>query len=413
MYLRYSLIPLGICAALAGCPAPASPIDTTPTTTAPTTSTPIPTKPGDYAARGELAVGHSVHSVARDGSDELIVKAWYPADAEGLGEIDYLVSLQLLGFPSDPMPFFGAAHLDAEPLPGPFPLVVLSHGFSGNPEWYLDLAEHLASRGFVVLAPEHVELDWQLDVVAASATRPLDVSDTLDFAADGPLATVTDTERVAVVGHSYGGYTALAAAGARIDTGALARRCETVTDPFIGAFFCDPFLAGEADLADALGLDDVPTGLWPSLEDDRVDAIVPIAGDAYLFGDEGLASVRVPALMIGGTADTGTPWTWGADQAFDGVGSTWRGLVGLEGGEHMLPITHCDNMPWTAALPKGYADLFCADPAWDKDAAHAVIHHVTTAFLRQELSDDAAAAAALDPAELDAPELHVVVARSN
>ena len=84
-----------------------------------------------------------------------------------------------------------------------------------NPEHYLPLAEHLASRGFVVLGPEHAEVDWAADILQTTADRPLAISATIDLAEDGALDGIIDTDRVAVVGHSWGGYTAFAVAGAR------------------------------------------------------------------------------------------------------------------------------------------------------------------------------------------------------
>jgi predicted dienelactone hydrolase len=133
------------------------------------------------------------------------------------------------------------------------------------------------------------------------------------------------------------------------------------------------------------------------MADLRVDSIVSIAGDAYLFGQDSLASVEVPVLAIGGTADTGTPWAWGTQLTFDGVGSTERGLVGLVGAEHMVAASSCEDMPFTQALPPEYAGYFCEDPVWDKAEAHDVIHHVSTACLKHTLTDDPAALAALDP----------------
>jgi hypothetical protein len=70
-----------------------------------------------------------------------------------------------------------------------------------------ELVEHYASKGFVVLAPEHVEADWLL-AAAASFARPRDVSRTLDLAelltadggalagliADGRAALLPDSE---------------------------------------------------------------------------------------------------------------------------------------------------------------------------------------------------------------------------
>lgn len=90
---------------------------------------------------------------------------------------------KLPGFGEGSTTIHGEAVADATPADGgPFPLVVLSHGFSGNPEWYRTIAEHLASHGFVVVAPEHLESDWLSDVVPASLSRPADVSVAIDYA---------------------------------------------------------------------------------------------------------------------------------------------------------------------------------------------------------------------------------------
>lgn len=354
---------------------------------------------------GEHRVGYSALEHPREDAPALEVKAWYPAEGEpdGSATIEYAVRIKFPGFPSDPLPILGHAHKDAEAKAstGPYPLVVLSHGFSMNPEWYHPLAEHLASHGFVVLAPEHTESDWTTDVVAASVARPADVSSTIDFASTGSLSAIIDTEHVGVIGHSYGGYTSLAVAGARIDPQDLMNRCAEVADPAVTSFFCDPFLGGQEELATLMGLEAIPAGLWPSMADSRVDAIVPMAGDAYLFGQTGLASVEVPAMMLGGTADTGTLWDWGAGLAFDSVSSDTRVLVSLEGAEHFIEVSTCDDMPWTSILPPEFFSYVCEDPAWDKPEALQLINQVTTAFLSQTLRDDPDGEAALDPALYD------------
>jgi predicted dienelactone hydrolase len=344
-----------------------------------------------YVARGPHAVGFAV-------LDE--VKAWYPADAEGDGEIEYSIQLKLLGFPPEPVTILGEAHRDAavNTQDGPYPLVVLSHGFSMNPEWYHTLAEHLASHGLVVLGPEHVESDWFVDVVAATVSRPADIRATIDLAESGVLEGAVDTEHVAVVGHSYGGYTALAMGGAQFDLQSLPARCEGVEDPFVAAYFCEPFLSAGPTLAELMGLETEPSGLWPGLGDDRVDAIVPIAGDAYLFGELGHASIQIPTMLLGGTADTATPWDWGAGLSFDAISSEDLSLVTLEGAEHFFPVTLCENMPWTEGLPPEYYGYICEDPAWDKQEALDIVHHFTTAFLLHVLLGDPAASEVLDPA---------------
>lgn len=352
-----------------------------------------------YADRGALAVGHTILATTAQGA-ALPVQAWYPTDATEPEAITYEVALQLSGFDGATVPFLGAAVRDGHPATalGPRPLVVLSHGFSLSPEWYLSLAEHLASHGFVVLAPVHAESDWAADILRATAQRPRAVSATIDLAESGVLEGIIDADSVAVLGHSAGGYTALAAAGARIDLASLDERCDGVSDEFVAAYFCTPFLEGEDELAAHVGLAEAPAGLWPSLGDPRVDAVVPMAGDAYLFGPLGLAEVDVPIMVLGGTADTGTPWDWGAGLTWPHVSSADRLLVGFEGGEHMLPVSSCETMPWIDALPAEYQGYFCADPAWDKSVAQELLHQLTTAFLLHALTGEDAATDALTPA---------------
>jgi len=354
-----------------------------------------------YADRGDHAVGYTELTHALDGGTDLSIKAWYPADAHPDDEeiLTYQVEVQLPGFGGAVMPFEGQALRDApvDASDGPHPLVVLSHAYSMNPEWYAPLAEHLASQGFVVLGPQHTESDWAADVVWATTARPREVSATIDLAQDGALDGLIDVEHVAVVGHSYGGYTALASAGARVDLDQLAERCGPVQEPFLVDYFCTPFLDNADALAAGFGLGVVPELDWPSLGDERVDAIVPMAGDAYLFSPASLEEVTVPALLIGGTADTGTPWDWGTGLAEAHLGGEHVVVVGFQGGEHMLPVTSCENLPWTDSLPQAYRDYFCEDPAWDKQDAQDTIHHVTTAFLRTHLLDRERAADALDP----------------
>ncbi len=353
---------------------------------------PTPADPATaYVERGPHGVGHRVVD-----ADGLLVKGWYPAtDADAA--IEYTFALKFPGFPADPVSAFGSAVADAAPAAGRFPLVVFSHGFGLNPEWYHGLAEHLASHGVVVLAPEHTEGDWSADVVRASIARPAEVSATIDFALDGPFAAQIDGARIAVAGHSYGGYTALASAGARFDLERLEERCAAAEDPFVQGYFCAPFVQdGGAGLAAEMGLDEAPAGLWPALGDDRVDAILAIAGDAHLFGERGLAQVDVPVMFIGGTADTGAPWDWATGLSFEHVASADRTLVAFEGAEHFVSVASCDDLPFMGALPDEMQAYICDDPAWEKGAELDRVNHFAAAFVKHALNGSAQAEAALD-----------------
>ena len=311
---------------------------------------------------------------------------WYPAlptpDAPsslrysyGVTMLDAGTTVALATSPGRAVPGAGP-----DPSGGPYPVVVLSPGFAIGAGSYAWLAEHLASHGFVVAAPQHAEsLDpqtlWQ-----ATIDRPRDVSAALDLvehasAPGGRIAGLADLDRVAVVGHSYGGYAALAAAGARLDTAALLSACTLRRGTRrVLAFQCDALVPHLDELAARAGLDAVPAGEWPSWADPRVDAAVALAGDAVMFGPRGLAHLTAPLLAIGGTADADSPFAWGTALAYEHSSSPRKAELSLVGAEHFVFTGGCDAPRTVLAL---VTTTFCDDPAWEPGAAHDVVaHHV-------------------------------------
>ncbi|TWT41219.1 Alpha/beta hydrolase family protein [Phycisphaerae bacterium RAS1] len=126
----------------------------------------------------------------------------------------------------------GDAISDARRLP----LLVFSHGLGGSRDGYAFLGEHLAARGWLVIHVQHAGSDTAafravnepLDVAVRRFTsdpenlrhRPLDVSFIIDhIARHDTFAPLVDPLRVAVAGHSFGAYTALAVVGQRVELG--------------------------------------------------------------------------------------------------------------------------------------------------------------------------------------------------
>jgi predicted dienelactone hydrolase len=100
---------------------------------------------------------------------------------------------------------------------GPFPLVLFSHGFGGYRMDSSAIMAGIASWGFVVAAPQHIERD-RAALVSNAVTRDPErdvqvLVDTVELvgAATGPLEGLANTEQVGAIGHSAGGRAALTA----------------------------------------------------------------------------------------------------------------------------------------------------------------------------------------------------------
>ena len=373
------------------------------------TPDPVPSDDAPYAARGLFGVGIRELDLPSGSARTLV---WYPAEAEPAPSTSYPYAISIAGMlgATTVGTSIGRAVSDAPPDGGAGnrPLVVLEPGYGIGPRAYAWLGEHLASHGFVVTAfSRGGSLAGAMDGLWRSAvTRPRGLRASLHdldtwARGDDPVAALVDAESVAVVGHSYGGYTALVAGGARIDTRGFVDRCATVagTDQ-PGAFLCDALEPHVADMAMLAELPAIPDGLWPDWSEPTVDAVVSLAGDAYLFDRTGLAELDVPVLAIGGTADADTPYAWGTEPTFAHASAPRRARATLEDAEHMVFTARCTTARRLLTLvPFG----FCDDADGKRVQRQQVIAHLTTAFLLAELEDDPDAARALAPDHGDLP----------
>lgn len=191
----------------------------------------------DWSERGPYGVGSQ--QLALDDGRRVVV--WYPAET-GAGTEEPTETFDIAGLltpelqsqipPEFRVQYPIPARPGAAPDPsgGPYPTVLFSHGFAGFPEQSADLTTHLASWGYVVAAPDHVErsLSGLLGTAkegVAEQEDPEVLAATLDLVAaqaeeaDSPLADMVDTETVAVAGNSAGARAAyrLASADDRID----------------------------------------------------------------------------------------------------------------------------------------------------------------------------------------------------
>ncbi|WP_052049724.1 alpha/beta hydrolase [Leptolyngbya sp. KIOST-1] len=201
--------------------------------------------------------------------------------------------------------------------PGSIPVVVISHGLGDSRTSFFDLATHAASHGFAVALPEHVGsnytqkqalltgLDRETFKARDFLDRPLDVSFLLNELERLNASTFDNrlnVDRVAVVGHSFGGYTALALGGASIDFERLAQRCDPAANLLLDAAMVLECRALELR-SDPAVMDRLTQGT----RDDRVQLVMAFATVSNLFGPRGMAPVAVPVMLFGGDLDLVAP----------------------------------------------------------------------------------------------------------
>lgn len=249
-----------------------------------TETAPVRTTPDAW---GPYAVGVDTQWYTDARGKEMVVDIWYPAvDAgEPLHNYDpFVLTVQGL---NDPQP---------DTRGGPYPLIAFTHGLGGIRFQSANLTEFLASHGFVVVAPDHVnntllDLDESLLGIVA-LERPGDVSSAIDFVHAherfGPL--VDPDAPIGVAGHSFGAVTSLSVGGAEINVDQAVAYCENNGGDGCGFFKED--LSTEGAIVGA--------------PDARVVALASLApGAFFLFGEDGEnLQNTVPALMIGATQDT-------------------------------------------------------------------------------------------------------------
>ncbi len=310
---------------------------------------------------GNFAVGRSTfEAVDGERADRtLTLDVWYPVDPiDDTGPFS-VYDVLLAGIPSD------MARADVPvSRSGPFPLIVFSHGSDAIRFQSYFLMEALASHGFIVVAPDHAG-NTALDQITGSsdpflvvaADRPLDVSFTIDrmLARNqdplDPFRGRIQPERIGVTGHSFGGFTALAMAS---------------------------------------GFASIPP-------DPRVRAIAPISPGAAILADDELRSIRVPMLVLGGTADVTTPLDPNNVRSFQLPEARPRYRVDIEKAGHNSFTNICDigDALVDAGLPPelapslvGNLDEGCGPELIAVDDAHLLTRFYAVAFFQRHLAGD-------------------------
>ncbi|MCM0591578.1 MAG: alpha/beta hydrolase [Gloeotrichia echinulata IR180] len=278
------------------------------------------------------------------------------------------------------LPQVAAKTSQNSPVP-PFPLIVISHGIASDRYAFVYLANHLASYGFAVVVLEHPgsnakRFQQYFAGLAGSPepmefiNRPMDVKYVLDELerldkSNPDLKGKLNFQQVAAIGHSYGGYTVLALAGAKINFEKIYRDC-------------NPNRSLNVSVLLQCGANDLPRKDY-QLQDDRIKAIIAINPiDSTIFGESGLRQIQVPTMLVAASQDIFAPSVPEQIQPFTWLSSPNKYLVLLENATHFTAIA--EPTPENDVLPVPGALL---GPV--RTAGYSYLQALSVAFLQTHL----------------------------
>lgn len=204
------------------------------------------------------------------------------------------------------------------------PIILFSHGNGSSADGYAPLVQYWAARGFVVIQPTHLDsrrlglkpddprkpVIWRIRL--ADMKRLLDDLEVLVAAVPG-LAGRLDPERIAAVGHSFGGQTMSRLLGAR-------------TLPPAG----DP----DEDFSDPR----IGTGILLAAGGKGGDDLSDFARTNLNYLSSSFDTLTTPTLVVAGDDDHSPLTVRGPDWYYDAyhLSPGGRCLLTLLGGQHML-----------------------------------------------------------------------------
>lgn len=228
------------------------------------------------------------------------------------------------------------------------PVIILSAGLAAKLSQWQNLAIHLASHGFAVAKIQHPGSDFnhfqaflegketEIFQLREFINRPLDITYLLDelerrnkFQYQGKL----NLKNVGMAGQSFGAYTTLALAGAKINFAQLKQDCL----PQIKSL--NPSL-----LLQCRALD-LPEQNY-DLRDERIKSILIIDPvNSSIFGKSGLSHINIPILWVAGSEDQLTPVVIEQIYPFTWLPVTEKYFMLTKGAKHLdFNITEIQNV---------------------------------------------------------------------
>ncbi|MGH7999685.1 MAG: alpha/beta hydrolase [Brasilonema sp.] len=241
------------------------------------------------------------------------------------------------------------------------PVIVISHGLGSDSSNFEYLATHLANHGFAVVVPNHPGSDTkQLRSLLNGSTsevaqadefknRPLDIEYILNQLEERNKTNPRfkgrlNLQKVGVFGQSFGGYTALALAGAKINFEQLQKDCQPKV-------LRDTWNLSLLLQCQALKWHDKDSKEY-NFRDERVKAVIAVNPiTSSIFGEAGLSQLQTPVMIVASSDDTIAPALYEQLVPFSWINNSQKYLAVLSGATHFSIIGNGTGSRQQVALP--------------------------------------------------------------
>lgn len=306
---------------------------------------------------------------------KLTLEVWYPADLT-MGQPGGTYKA-ITRNPEIIAMLHGRAVRDAEPQieQGPYPLIIISHGYPGNRYLLSHTGENLASKGYIVASIDHKESTYedQQSIASTLYNRPTDQKAVLNSLAalseeiESPFYSLVDSENTGIIGYSMGGY------------GLVNNLGGGFSEQSINSFISPPN-----------GLLEIHSTSSPNFRD-RLDVrikagllVAPWGMNAGFWTDADLAGITVPSFYIAGDQDTVAGYDNGTKKIYEGAINSERYLLTYLGAGH--------NAGAPISLPMELDNEENAEPAthyrddnWDNVEMNNIMDHFATIWFDKHL----------------------------
>ncbi len=171
-------------------------------------------------------------------------------------------------------------------------LIVLSHGWTGNPDQFEWVVKNLVDDGYFVIGPKHQDLLPSKEPHVNHWNRPLDISLSLDGFLSSMYGKYIDQDNIGMIGFSLGATTSIWVAGGR---------CPLELDFSRGKEYASE---KEFNRVVELSKDLDMIKVQQSYKDDRIKAVFLMAPAwTWIFDENSLKNISIPVYAVGAEKD--------------------------------------------------------------------------------------------------------------